>query len=59
MRSMTLLTPSAFPRTCRQEPMFLSVAIVGQEDTKPVVQLGIKGRDKDGWYPLSTVTISR
>jgi hypothetical protein len=37
----------------------LSIAVVGQEDTKPVVQLGIKGRSSDGWYPSSTVTISR
>jgi hypothetical protein len=36
-----------------------SVAIVGQDDTKPVVQLGIKGRSEDGWYPLSKITISR
>ena len=36
-----------------------SVAIVGQGEIKPVVQLGIKGRSNDGWYPLSKVTISR
>jgi hypothetical protein len=35
----------------------LAVAVVGLEDTKPVVQLGIKGRSGDGWYPLSRVTI--
>ena len=37
----------------------LSLAVVGQEDTKPVVQLGIKGRSADGWYPLSKMTILR
>jgi hypothetical protein len=37
----------------------LSVAVVGQDGTKPVVQLGIKGRSEDGWYPLSKLTISR
>ena len=37
----------------------LSLAVVGEEDTEPVVQLGIKGRSEDGWYPLSTVTVSR
>ncbi len=37
----------------------VSLAVVGQEDTRPVVQLGIKGRSEDGWYPLSRVTISR
>jgi hypothetical protein len=37
----------------------LSLGIVGQEDTKPVVQLGIKGQNEEGWYSLSTVAISR
>ena len=37
----------------------LSLAVIGQDDTKPVVQLGIKGRSEDGWYPLSKLTISR
>jgi len=33
----------------------LSLGVIGQDDTKPVVQLGIKGRSEDGWYPLSTI----
>jgi hypothetical protein len=37
----------------------LSLAVVGQEDTKPVVQLGIKDRSADGWYALSKMTILR
>ena len=37
----------------------LSLAVVGEADIQPVVQLGIKGRSEDGWYPLSTLTISR
>ena len=37
----------------------LSIAVVGEEDTEPVVQLGIKGRAEDGWYPLSTLAVSR
>ncbi len=37
----------------------LSIAVVGENDTEPVVQLGVEGRDKDGWYPLSTMTVSR
>jgi len=37
----------------------LSIGIVGEEDTQPVVELGIEGRSEDGWYPLSTVTVSR
>ena len=36
----------------------LSIGIV-DESRDPVVQLGIEGRAKDGWYPLSTMTISR
>ena len=37
----------------------LSIGIVGEDNTKPVVQLGMWGRDKDGWYPVSSMTISR
>ena len=36
----------------------LSIGIV-DESREPVVQLGIEGRAKDGWYPLTTMTISR
>lgn len=36
----------------------LSVGVVGEKDDLPIVQLGIKGRSKDGWYPLSHMTIS-
>ena len=36
----------------------LSVGVVGEEDTQPVVELGIEGRSEDGWYPLSTMTVS-
>ena len=42
------------PGTCT-----LSIAVVGEEDSEPVVQLGIEGRSEDGWYSLSTVTVSR
>ena len=35
----------------------LSVGVVGASTEQPVVRLGIKGRAKDGWYPLSKVTI--
>jgi hypothetical protein len=37
----------------------LSIAVVGEEKTEPVVQLGIEGRDEDGWYPLSTIAVSQ
>ncbi len=37
----------------------LSIAVVGEGDVEPIVQLGIKGKSDDGWYPLSTITIVR
>jgi hypothetical protein len=37
----------------------LSVGVIAVETTQPVVQLGVKGRDEGGWYPLSKVMISR
>jgi hypothetical protein len=37
----------------------LSVGVVGVKMTRPVVQLGIKGRDDAGWYPLSKVKVAR
>ncbi len=36
----------------------LSLAVVGEDDTRPVVRLAIQGRSEDGWYPLSTLTVS-
>ena len=36
----------------------LAIAVVGEADSQPVVQLGIKGRSDDGWYPMSTVIIA-
>ena len=35
----------------------LSVGVIGVSTEQPVVRLGIKGRAKDGWYPLSKVTV--
>jgi len=37
----------------------LAVGIVGLLDEVPVVQLGIRGRAEDGWYPLSSIEIER
>jgi hypothetical protein len=37
----------------------LSVAVVGEDDDRPVVRLGIKGCGTDSWCPLSAVTISQ
>jgi hypothetical protein len=37
----------------------LSIGVVGQEDIEPIVQLGIKGRSDDGWYPVSAVVITK
>jgi hypothetical protein len=36
----------------------LSVAVVGERDERPAVQLGIKGRAGDGWYALSKVSVA-
>ncbi len=35
----------------------LSLAVVDGKSTKPVVQLAIKGRGEDGWYPLSKLEV--
>ncbi len=35
----------------------LSLAVVADTAAQPVVQLGIAGRESDGWYPLSVVTV--
>jgi len=35
----------------------LSIAVVEPGSVKPAVQLGIKGRAADGWYPLSRLTV--
>ena len=36
----------------------LAVGVVGEQTHEPVVQLGINGRNEDGWYPLSNIRIS-
>lgn len=36
----------------------LSVGVVGEKTSQPVVRLGIKGRAEDGWYPLSELELS-
>jgi hypothetical protein len=37
----------------------LSIGVLDEQGTQPVVQLGIEGRGGDGWYPLSTLAVSR
>ena len=37
----------------------LSLAVVAADSPKPVVRLGIKGRRKDGWVPLSRIEIRK
>ena len=37
----------------------LSIGIVGEQRSEPVVQLGIEGQTQDGWYPLSEIEITR
>jgi len=36
----------------------LSLAVVSTETLTPIVQLGIQGRDEQGWYPLSKITVT-
>ncbi len=36
----------------------LSLAILDEHTSNPVVRLGIKGRAKDGWYPISEIKVS-
>jgi hypothetical protein len=36
----------------------LSLAVVDEHTSNPVVRLGIKGRAKDGWYPVSEIKVS-
>jgi Domain of unknown function (DUF4832) len=37
----------------------MSIGVVEESTTQPVVRLGIAGRDRDGWYPLSRVKVLR
>lgn len=49
----------ALPPDLAQGDYKLAIGIVGEAGVTPVVRLAITGRDQDGWYPLSTVTIGR
>ena len=37
----------------------LSLAVVGVETAEPAIRLGIAGRAKDGWYPLSELHVAK
>ena len=37
----------------------LSLGVVGVKTAQPVVQLGIKGRDDNGWYLVSNLRVAR
>jgi len=37
----------------------LAIGVVGEKNDTPVVQLAIKGRTNDGWYPLGTLKVIR
>jgi hypothetical protein len=37
----------------------LAIGVVGEKNDTPVVQLAIKGRTNDGWYPLGTLRVIR
>jgi hypothetical protein len=47
----------ALPQALSAGDYTLSIAVVGSDGGEPVVQLGIKGRAADGWYPLSKLTV--
>ena len=49
----TLVLPADLPAGAYT----LSLAVVEQDSTTPVVRLGIRGRAADGWYPLSTIHV--
>ena len=46
----------SLPEDVPQGNYTLSIAVI-DKDTKPVVQLGIEGRDEGGWYPLSEIQV--
>lgn len=37
----------------------LALGVIGERSTEPIVRLAIKARAEDGWYALSTLSISR
>ena len=47
------------PAGLRPGTYTLSVGVVAARPPEPVIQLGIKGRDEKGWYPLSEVAVTR
>jgi hypothetical protein len=49
----TIQVPADFP----VGTYTLSIGIVDGEPAVPRVRLGIAGRDADGWYPLSKITV--
>jgi hypothetical protein len=58
------VTVDIFDEKFLQEPPDLhageysfAIAIVGEHSTDPIVRLAIKGRDQDGWYPLSEIVV--
>ncbi len=48
----------ALPKDIPAGRYVLSVAVVAGEAAEPIVRLGIKGREEDGWYPLSGIQLS-
>ena len=47
------------PRDLPAGKLTLSIAVVGEETTEPVVRLGIQGRADDGWYPLGKIAVAK
>jgi len=46
------------PRDMPAGTLRLAIGVVGEKTAEPVLQLAIKGRSKDGWYPLSELAVS-
>jgi len=37
----------------------LSIAVIGEKTLAPAIRLGIHGRAEDGWYPLSSLDVTK
>jgi hypothetical protein len=46
------------PRDMPAGTLRLAIGVVGEKTAEPVLQLAIKGRAEDGWYPLSELQVS-
>ncbi len=47
------------PNDLRPGHCQLAIGVVAQGSEQPIVQLGIEGRDQEGWYPVSDLQIEK